>query len=969
MKARPVSFLASLLIAATAAAEDDTSLWSLRPIEKPAVPEVKNESWPRTPVDRFILRKLESAGLTPAPDAAPRTLLRRAHFDLTGLPPSERAIRSFVDDPSPRAFKKVVDRLLASPHFGERWGRHWLDVARYANSSGGGRALLLERAWRYRDYVVEAFNENKPYDAFVREQIAGDLLDASTVEEKRDHLVATAFLMLGPNNYELQDKELLRMEVVDEQIKTMGQAILGMTLGCARCHDHKFDPVPTEDYYALAGIFRSTKMLTPGNVSGWTKRELPVGGERAEALKKHRKAVEKAKGRLKEAKQTVDTVENKLPTVEVDDGEAKLTGDWSKSDSVGGFVGDHYRYAGGKGATARFELPIERDGRYRVLVSYAAHGNRGDRVPVSVTHAEGEAKKRVDQTTEPPVDGLYEAVGTYRFTSDGPATVVISAKGAGGLAVADAVRAMPVALDDPLPESYAMPADPSAIRGVVVDDTEAKITGDWKDSTHVPNYVGKGYIHDDRNKSPERSVTFVPDIPESGVYEVRVSYTPGNSRAEAVPVTVRHAEGKTTRRLDQRAEPTVAKLFEPVGRFRFEKGEKGFVRVSNRGTSGHVIADAAQFVRVEQRDGPAADRLARLRDRLTEAREKVDQVEEKLAKLEKNAPPAPPKAMAVREQPDPGDYRVAVRGDVHNLGKKVERGFLSAITEKKPDIKGESGRRELARWLTSRDNPLTARVMVNRIWHHLFGEGIVRSVDNFGKKGGDPSHPALLDWLAARFMEEDWSVKSMIRLIMRSRVYQLSTESTERLEKVDPDNRLLARMNRRRLEAEAIRDAMLAVSGTLDRSQGGRTMPKDLSSEFDYNFDTRRRSVYLPIFRNNLPELFDLFDYADPNVVDGNRNTSTLPTQALYMMNSDFVQDRAKEAAKRLLRETAAGRAGRVNTAFLWTLGRPPSADERAIAHRQIADPSSTDGRAQRVSRWARLFHGLFASVDFRYLH
>ena len=276
----PVAALIGMTLALASRADDRDSkvrdFWAFQSPKKVTPPEVKNADWPRGAIDRFILARLEAAGLDTAKDAERETLIRRIYFDLIGLPPAIQQIDEFMNDKSPDAVAKVVDQLLDSPHFGERWGRHWLDVARYADSTGGGRSLLLPNAWRYRDYVIDSFNRDKPFDRFIREQVAGDHLPFDNDEQRAEQLVATAFLMIGAHNYELQDKEQLRMDVVDEQIEAIGRAFLAQTLGCARCHDHKFDPIPTKDYYALAGIFRSTKSLTPGNVSGFEQHELPV---------------------------------------------------------------------------------------------------------------------------------------------------------------------------------------------------------------------------------------------------------------------------------------------------------------------------------------------------------------------------------------------------------------------------------------------------------------------------------------------------------------------------------------------------------------------------------------------------------------------------------------------------------------------------------------------------------------------
>jgi hypothetical protein len=373
--------------------EEGRKFWAFRPPKRHPVPAVKDKAWARGTIDQFLLAKLEGAGLAPAPEADKATLLRRTYFALIGLPPTPAQIDAFLRDTAPDAFARAIDQLLASPHFGEIWGRHWLDVARYAESTGGGRSLLLKDAWRYRDYVIRAFNLDKPFDAFLREQIAGDLLPWKTAEDRRDNLTATGYLLLGPHNYERQDKPVLEMDIIDEILDTLGKSTLGMTIGCARCHDHKFDPIPTKDYYALAGIFKSTRFIVHDNVSKWLSQPLPMSPLEELVAKKHDAAV----AALKE----------------------------------------------------------------KIVLAKAA-----------------ERKAGKDATT--------------------------FVKGA---------------------------IDPRELPGIVVDDEQAKKVGSWKHSTYSGNYIGKGYLYDDRGFKDNKTLTFIPEIPKSGVYEVRLAYVPHNNRA------------------------------------------------------------------------------------------------------------------------------------------------------------------------------------------------------------------------------------------------------------------------------------------------------------------------------------------------------------------------------------------------------------------------------------------------------
>ncbi|MBL9186566.1 MAG: DUF1553 domain-containing protein [Opitutaceae bacterium] len=818
--------------------EEGKSFWSFVPPVNPPVPNVAG-TWPRTDIDRFIAAEWGSKGLRPAADAERAALLRRATFDLTGLPPAPEAIEAFVRDarPMPDAFAAVVDGLLASPHFGERWGRRWLDVARFAESSGGGRTLMFKDAWRYRDYVIDAVNRDVPFDRFIREQIAGDLLPAATPEARRRQIAATAFLALGPTNYEEQNKDQLRMDIIDEQLDTMGKAFLGLTIGCARCHDHKFDPIPTRDYHALAGILRSTHTLHnyTDNVARWVDAELPVEAEA--------------------------------------------------------------------------ELEI------------AAHAAK--------------------------VAALEKQIAAVRK-------------------VATAAR----------------PASLATLPGLVLDDQRAKIVGAWKSSTAVKPFLGEGYLTDNNEEKGQRTITFSPVITQGGLYDVRLAYTAQPNRASNVPVTILHADGESTVTVNQRQAPPLDGHFVRLGQFRFEKDGAGYILVSTEGTDGHVIVDALQLIPAEPAtvvlagtaDGPKkaakktaaepADPVAR------KAAAELRTLEADLKKLVASGPKRPV-AMSVREATgEIGDTEIRVRGIARNLGPKVPRGFLQvAMRGESPTFSPtESGRRELADWMASPDNPLTARVAVNRVWAWLMGAGLVRTVDNFGTTGERPSHPALLDHLAQRFVADGWSVKKLVRAIMLSRTYQLASAPAPDAARLDPDNRLFTHAPRRRLEAEEIRDAMLWAAGQLDLTLGGpnigsgKAAPGAMAtSEYGYVFTDTRRSLYTPAFRNTRLELFEVFDFADINAPMAQRAASAVAPQALFLMNHPFVLEQARHAAERTLREPAADAAARIDLAYRRTLGRAPTAGEKQIALRHVADAST--------EAWTEFHQALFASVDFRYLN
>ncbi|APZ94751.1 DUF1553 domain-containing protein [Fuerstiella marisgermanici] len=806
--------------------------WSFQPISNVPPPPASDDR-PMTDIDRFVVAKHREAGLKPNSDATPYEILRRLHFGLVGLPPSRHDIAAFIDDyetDPDGAIANVVDQLLASRHFGERWGRHWLDVTRFAESSGGGRSLMFPEAWRFRDYVIQSFNDDKPFDQLAREHIAGDLLPFETDQQRDDQVTGVGYLTLGPTNYEQQDKELLRMEVVDEQIDTLGRTFLGLTLGCARCHDHKFDPLPTADYYGMAGIFRSTQTLLPGNVSTYVTTSLNNGID-ATALEK-----------------------------------------WTTT----------------------------------------------------------------DKALKQQIAALKKQVPVSAATS---------------LAA----------------------VNPDSLPGIVVDDVDARLAGDWTPSASVQAYVGKGYQHD-ANMKVDRRAAFETMLPQSGRYRVRYAYSSSSNRCDRVPIDVHHAGGMSTVTIDQRTRPGVDGLFADLGEFEFTADQPAVVSVNpEEAGNGVLIIDAVQFVPVELVAGDKVDpeRAKHIQTLVAELRE----LEAKL-KQHGRSKPKKPAAMGVKDEAEPGDWHIHVRGGIRNLGPVVPRTAVtvaSPLNEQGefqrlqiPD--GSSGRLELADWVVSPENPLTARVFVNRVWLHLFGEGLVRTPDNFGKMGRPPTHPELLDYLAYTFVHEDhWSVKKLIRRIATSRVYRLASSPRQA---GDPDNRLLTQGFRRRLDAESLRDFVLQISGQLDLdTTGGRTIER--IAQYDNAYDHRKfsrtmRSVYVPFFRNSMLEIFSVFDVANPNLVTGRRASSTLPSQALYLLNSPFVLEQSELAAKHFLATESSDPATidiLIQKAYLATLSRPPSDAELRTLTSFVKSSSAEPQQA-----WTAVFQALFASVDFRYV-
>jgi Protein of unknown function (DUF1549)/Protein of unknown function (DUF1553)/Planctomycete cytochrome C len=672
--------------------EKGRQFWAFQPPKRIAPPQVKDAAWPRSDIDRFLLAALEAKNLKPVADADKHTLLRRVYHDLIGLPPTPEEVEAFVNDHSSQAFEKVVDKLLASPQFGERWGRHWLDVARYGESAGKQFNFNFPHAWRYRDYVIAAFNSDKPYDRFVKEQLAGDLLPAANEKQKAEMQIATGFLAIGPKDLSERVPLQFTMDVVDEQIDVSTQAFLSLTVGCARCHDHKFDPIPTKDYYALAGIFRSTTTC--------------------------------------------------------------------------------YGYS---------TFPVQ------------------------------------------------------------------------------------------------------------------------------------------QNQNPSSLIRLWP---EAGQTKVGEPLPP----ARFAEMTKQVADLKK-----QRAQMVKENNF-----------------------------TVAQFVRNNFQ---------------------IAILENRLETYQENGEPKQ-LAMGVRERLVLFDCPTFVRGEVDKPGDEVQRGFVQVLSNKPLAIKSGSGRLELAEAMASRYNPLTARVMANRVWLHLFGSGLVTTTDNFGAAGQKPSNPSLLDHLAVAFMDDGWSMKKLIRRIVLSRAYQLSSQHNAKNYEVDPDNALVWRMAKKRHEAESLRDGLLAISGLLEMTppkgspvvRAGEGPSGGLRQPVFADPRDPHRSVYLPVIRNQLPEALALFDFAEASLVVGERPTTTVPSQGLYLLNNPWVIRQVETAAGKLLSKEMSD-AERIKEGYLRFFARPPSDRERKAAEEFLVryEKSLANGPAgavlKRRAAWTALCQAWFASAEFLYVN
>jgi len=717
--------------------------WAFQPINDPRIPAVANSEWPRDPVDHFTLAAMEEKKLTPVADAGPLTLLRRLTFDLTGLPPSGDQIAQFekaVAIDRDKAITNLVDALLASPGFGQKWGRHWLDIARYGESSGYTRNMLTPDAWRYRNYVIEAFNKDKPYDQFIREQLAGDQLPAADPAQKDEQAIATGFLTVGPKTMGEGSALLFHLNAADDQIDATCRTFLALTANCSRCHDHKYDPIPTADYYALAGIFLSSRHYA---------------GTETNNRNEHGALYALGPG-----------------------GQEQFT------------------------AIEEFEQKVAREQKI-----YIAEVNKRKQI-----HAALEAKG-VDWKKNPSDE----------------------------LIAAD------------------------------------KLVRKHHDIVHALNTGPK------------------PEPPETAMVVLDGEIAP------ALP-----------------ADPEKAKATEEAASAELSPEEKKAAALIER-------------QRVFITDSPVYDK-------------------------------------GLHDSP---------------LETPVPRGVLSLFVYDAPEIpEDHSGRLQLAEWLIDERNPLTARVIVNRVWRHLFGIGLVETVDNFGVLGASPSHPELLDHLATRFRnDQNWSFKALIRDLVLTRTYQLSATLSEHNQSIDEGNVYLWHHRPRLLDAEALRDSVLAISGDLDAShrEGSQvadvaaTQPKLQQREVgrrdffvkDADYSVTYRSVYLPIVRASMPDSLTLFDVADPNLVAGQRRNTVVPSQALYLMNSPVVVERAGKVAANLIADrNLVTDIERINSLYRTVLSRLPTGGET-----QLFTEFLESSKSEATDTWTSLAHTLIQSGEFRILY
>jgi uncharacterized protein DUF1553/uncharacterized protein DUF1549/cytochrome c len=750
---------------------DQRAFWSFRPVRSVSPPDVKDANWARTEIDRFLAAKLEARGLHPVRRADRRTLIRRAAYDLTGLPPTQEDVVAFEHDRSPDAFAKVIDHLLASPRYGERWGRLWLDVARYSDDRlDSERDNPYPASFRYRDWVIQAIQNDMPYDVFVKAQIAGDQLP-----DHEKYEAGLGFYALSP-------------EMQDDRVDATARGFLGLTVACAQCHDHKYDPIPTRDFYSLMGVFRNTDL-----------HEVPLA-----------------------PKETVDAYKAQSALIQKKEKELKAYVD-AQSAQLGLILASE---------TARYLLASGQSSRDGSL----------DR-----------------ETLARWTKYLAEPEKQHPFLKDWYAAAT--------------------------PEQRVKAAAEFQVQVLAVIAEKARVD----DENHIR--LGLDPSRDDLSNANLVSL----DRGKFGLWEDMLGEH-GVLHYGDIKKEDKKDESETGLKKDESS---------PIDRFL---------------------------------SGVWLDHLTTLRAQL--------------AALKKDLPPAYPILQTIADKEKPEDQHVWIRGSQDNPGDPAPPHFLAILSPAEPERFHRGNERlELAEAIANPVNPLTARVIVNRVWQQHFGFGLVRTPSNFGSQGDRPSHPELLDYLADRFVREGWSLKKLHREIMLTAAYALSDDASDRNYAEDPDNRLLWRYNRRHLDAESLRDSLLYVSGNLDEKAGGPPARLDK--------DNRRRTIYAYISRRQLDPMLALFDFPNPNSTSEQRLQTTVPLQELFFMNSPFVIDQAAALTSRVA-ATASTDDQRITATYHIALQRDPTPEERKLAHEFIG----RDGGA-----WPEFTQVLLSSNEFTYLN
>jgi hypothetical protein len=939
--------------------------WSFQPLRPVTPPAVRRSGWPQSPVDVFVLAQLEAAGLSPARPADKRTLLRRVTYDLTGLPPTPADLDAFLVDESPDAYGKVVERLLASPHYGERWARHWLDLVRFAETCGHEFDFDLPEAYEYRDYVIRALNADIPYDQLVLEHVAGDLLPnprRHPTQGFNESILGTGFWFLGEAKHSPVDIRGDEVERLDNQIDVLTKTFLGLTVACARCHDHKFDAISTRDYYALVGYLESSRY----------QRAFLDAPERVQASLRPLREL-RARARPLALSQTAEALRERLEplrAVSAPDRWRKVfpQGDWgrvshplhpwsvlatpdaplspqqfgARRQELAQRLNDSLsEAAANEGRHVLFE-DFRRAGYPDWFVTGAAFGNGPPLAPQVVLQADPHR----------PVSGLVGPAGAHSGLLSNRLQGVLRS------------RTFRITTNKIL---YHVAGRKSQINLII----------DGYQLIRNPIYGGLT-VPVDHGDRPQWRVQDVSMWRGHRAYIELIDDGPGYLAVDQILFADADPPTEPANRL-------IARLLEDpqlnTPEALAQKYQELLVEIVEEWRAGRLDAAADRDDRAALLDGLLRGDLLSSTDgspgppepdqgQLAALFEQIRQVEADL--------PTPRRAMAMADG-TAWNERVHIRGNHKNLGEEVPRRFLEVLAGREQPAPAQgSGRLELARRMLQPSNPLLPRVLVNRLWQHHFGEGIVRSPDNFGVLGERPTHPELLDYLAAEFVRQGWSIKPMHRLMVLSSTYQMSSRPDDSLaEQRDPENKLLHRMPLRRLEAETIRDALLAVSGRLDRTMygpgvlpyltphmAGRGRPTT-SGPLDGN---GRRSLYLNVRRNFLTPLFLAFDYPLPFTTMGRRSVSNVPAQALTLMNNPLVVQQAENWARRALNQPGLSTAQRLTILYEEAFGRPPTATELSEAAAFLHEQGKGEDGAPDVGAWSDLCHVLLNVKEFLFI-
>ncbi|MCS5630604.1 MAG: DUF1553 domain-containing protein [Pirellulaceae bacterium] len=1095
--------------------EQSRKFWAFKTPQRPALPSVKNKAWVSNAIDTFILGELERSELTPAIAADRRTLIRRVTFDLTGLPPTVTEINEFLADTSPLAYESLVERLLASPRYGERWGRKWLDVARYADSNGLDENLAYVNAFRYRDYVVRAWNQDLSFADFLQQQLAGDLLDPqqdASPQERLDRLTATGFLSIGPKMLACDDGQKMEMDIIDEQLDTMSRAFMGLTMGCARCHDHKFDPIASKDYYALASIFKSTKTMENFNVvAKWHEYPLDTPETKA-ALEKHNSDVKELDDELAaiqiEARQTLLESQQRLLSKYLISA-SKFVSVNSKPiadghNVIGNFIRDGIavensiaweaekfqrgtlqaettNYGKGVGVLlyqgfAEYDVEIEDAGDYQLELRYAAVDSRPMVLTINGTVVDSDIAAHTTGTWFADSQTWF-VEGIYALQAGN--NVIRIAREEGPVPHVDKILLVKATPTSNLEDLTAVLADTpvTEVDGLLLQEAEEYARGSiGKIPPIVQNTSGTSTFLN--------YAEYDFEITAAGNYRLEWLYTQAESRGGKLFVDGHLVDSDAANAITGSFQSSEVKWF-VGGVFQFAEG-KHTLRWQRLGTTPHFdkiafiptsdnvtyhsgggqkslaeieVVAAEQGLQTEylrqwvdfllmavsQRDEHLTDLLFRDRgeqqmaftqlgnaaeqqlvtilsaaddasDTISEIEDdsalqwivtkaiavdgpfrdpqEIDKLvseksQQAIAAIVKSkatlatAQPMVGKAMGVTEGKIE-DLPIHIRGNYLTLGEPTQRGFLEVVDQVSDVLipAEASGRMQLAQWLTDAQHPLTSRVFVNRLWLWHFGNGLQRSPDNFGLLGQRPTNQSLLDWLAVEFIEQGWSIKQMHRLMLLSSTYQMSSTFDSQANTKDPENRLWWRFNRRRLDAEEVRDALLTVGDNLDLQMYGQLLPNTDrayvtgtgSKRTTYDFN--RRSVYLPILRSALYNVFIAFDFADPSVIQGQRKNTVVTPQALFMMNSKLVQDEASRLAQRVLQDDIKTNAERINALHEIVYGRVATSEDidkcnqflQRYRELSVQDMDDNASAAAELVIWQGLCRVLLAANEFAYL-